>query len=976
MNSPLHFCLGKVATITRLRLPLLTGCLSVLLSITAHAEGSRSIHPTGYPAAGKRSNLDDQGGAGKYADVVNRLTFLYVYARQGEQIVLGSSNRANGGDVLVYDPQSFGTPGDETEPGTVNFRCSVGGIGSFGGGALGTIANRAQELAGPGAANGTVSGNQFVPCAYQAPRDGIYGVHFTKSTGGGGPDASVDPLQTASNNSTAAWDVSVRADAASTTDINGRLFTYAWNGFTGGNGNPIYHTFYYVTSDGYRYRQEFRGTDPNGYTLYANSKGFIDAGSPLYKDVRGSNAYAARGANPASGIVSQPAQYPIFFSDVTPGGANDAAVRMVLAQLGIPAVPAAPTLQSVSFTGNVAGSTSSQGAGGMFGFTTTNTLSYQIVISADGVDFDPAKTTNRILTGTALGGTHSRYWDGRDNAGAVFPASAAPYPYRVLGRNGEAHFPLVDAEFNTTSGPTMTRLNGSAADRTTVFYDDRGYVTSNGTAIGDLNGKICGAAYPQASPVPDHSLVGQDSLATYRTWTGTGNANADCSATGSFGDAKALDLWVYQFTSAEANTLTIVAQTAGVDVGTAASVANQVYAGQTVNGSFVFRNDGDAAANGVTYAASLGAPGGYCPAAVNFSAVPPGVTVGYNAATCALAFTGMPTTLAASSGLPFNFSYVAPATAGTVTLTTAIQATNENNDRSSNSASAQTQVILADVATAITGIPTTVAAGSAVSATVSFSNLGGGTATGVTYRLTVGTAGSCPANASVSNLPAGASAVYDPNSCVVALSGMPASLAPSASVSIGVAYTAPPSGGTVPISSGVTTQSPESSTLNNSATVTTTASAAAVDMQAAIAGFAPVAVGGAGTGTVTCTNAGPSPAAAAQCTVGGLPPGATVSCVPAAPAVLAVNASIVCTVGYTMPAAPFTVTGTAGATENDPVAANNVVSFNVAAAVPGGAGGQIASVPVAPWWLLVGPLGFAGMWRLRRVRKGEARKRA
>ena len=73
-------------------------------------------------------------------------------------------------------------------------------------------------------------------------------------------------------------------------DINGRLFTYAFVGFTGGNQRPVYTDHYYTTTDGYRYKQSLNGLDPNGYTLYANSLGFLDNEQPLYKDIRGKEA--------------------------------------------------------------------------------------------------------------------------------------------------------------------------------------------------------------------------------------------------------------------------------------------------------------------------------------------------------------------------------------------------------------------------------------------------------------------------------------------------------------------------------------------------------------------------------------------------------------------------------------------------------------------------------------------------------------
>ncbi|MEO7323292.1 MAG: hypothetical protein ABIW82_00525, partial [Dokdonella sp.] len=674
----------------------------VIGACAVHAEGSRSLFPAGYPAAGFRAAMDVRTG-NTYASVVAGNQFLYVYAKAGEFILVGSSNRANGGDIFVYNPQSFGTPGVETIPGTAAYTCSAAApVGSFGGGTRGQLTSRNNELAGPNSANNTVTvTNGFSPCAYLAPSDGVYGVRFTGATAGGSntPDGIVATPQVLTSQ-IAAWDVVVRANATSTADINGRLFTYAWIGFTGNNPRPVYHTLYYVSTDGYRYRQDMRGIDPNAYALWANRAAFVDNGSPLYKDIRGSSQYVPTPLPAGTGINPQNAQYPIFFSDIGSAGPNATEATRVLQVLGIPDVPAVPTLTSGSFVGNVSGSTSTVGAGGTFQFDTTNTLSYQIVISRNGIDFDPATTTNRVLTGVALTGTHYVLWDGLDNAGAAFP-SGTTYSYRMTGRNGEIHFPMIDAESNATGGPTLTKLNGSLDSK--VFYDDRGYKTSNGTAVGVLNGLLCGAGNLQVPPVLDHSLLGVDSSVLtagkyYRYWSGTVNSNADCVSTAAndFGDGKGLDLWAFQLTADIIGTVTIVPVSTSVDVGTSVAVDATAFPGNIVYGSFVFGNYGSANATGVTYAATIGTAGN-CPASVTFTLVPAGVTAVYNAGTCAITFTGLPATLGGGQTRGFNFNYPAP-NPGTVPVHTTITATNESVGATApNSANGLTTIVISDL---------------------------------------------------------------------------------------------------------------------------------------------------------------------------------------------------------------------------------------------------------------------------------------
>jgi hypothetical protein len=84
----------------------------------------------------------------------------------------------------------------------------------------------------------------------------------------------------------AAWDVTVLASLTSNADSNGRLFTYDWVAFTAGNGRPVKSTVYVVSPDGFRYKIDTRGLDPNGFAFYANRAGLFDSDgtTPLYHD--------------------------------------------------------------------------------------------------------------------------------------------------------------------------------------------------------------------------------------------------------------------------------------------------------------------------------------------------------------------------------------------------------------------------------------------------------------------------------------------------------------------------------------------------------------------------------------------------------------------------------------------------------------------------------------------------------------------
>ncbi len=713
------------------------GAAGLLGASPVGAEGSASLYPSGYEAAhpgggrGDLDVLDPNAAAAKYLNVVPRRTFIYAYAQKDEYILLGSRNRTAdaAGVVKVYNPQPFGTKGLETIPAAADFTCTTG--------TTGLIATRAEELAGARSVDGT--GNAaagYLPCFYKAPSTGIYGVLFSGNSGGGGATGSV-AAPSVGNNQVSAWDVTVRSsDMASVANINGRVFTYALAVNAGGNqaGRRLYSDLYYVTDDGYRYRQSLQGIDPNAGAFFANPLGFRDQGAPLYKDIRGTNQPVSTGI--PAGVTADNAQFPIFFSSVAQGGAPG--VEPTLGALGITLTPKPPQVNSFGFAyPPTSGSTSFLGQGGTFGFTVTDTVSFQIVISRDGVDFDPANPLNRVLTGVSGTGPYSTVWDGKDNAGNNFPVGTN-YQYRITGRNGEAHFPFIDVEGNINGGPILTKLNGNAID-SLVYYDDRGYVTKGGALVGTPDGHICGQpTWPQPTPVV--SLVGLDSSAKIynngsgpnsayaRWWPDSGsNANADCnSATQYFGDTKALNLWTYQTTSPQMNTLSVID---AADVRATISAPGSTSAGSGVTANLGFSNVGSQTAASVGYSATL--PAGLTNVACA------GATCNYNSATGAVAITGLPQSLSAGQSVALTLSYTAPSSGSVNVVANVGTSTDQGPNLAPDSASATTLVggtSNADVLTSVMPPPSSVVGGT-VTVQVNFANVGPTSAPITSYGL-------------------------------------------------------------------------------------------------------------------------------------------------------------------------------------------------------------------------------------------------
>ena len=345
----------------------------------------------------------------------------------------------------------------------------------------------------------------------------------------------------------AAWDVTVRADAASTTDVTGRVFAYYLALFTGSNGRSLYSDLYAATTDGYQYQIALNGVDPNGFILYGNQVGFLDSDgvSPLYHDLV-SNVTNSGQLSPLEGGCSLALpSYPLFF--------YPPATETLMAA-GVATSPTDPILSALIFSGTAGGNNSRVGTGGTFQFTSNLSAVYDIVLSRDNVNFDPTLPANRRLRGTCPAGTDTVTWDGKDNSGANFPVGIG-YGVQATIHAGEYHFPLLDAENSTAGGPNVTLLNHANAggkSYTVGFYDDRGYRTLNGTYV--TNSATPGAAgvdvklggiNPPTTIVAD-PINGFDMSSSQRAYGQTGdNGNSNKTDTGSFGDTKGLDLWTY-----------------------------------------------------------------------------------------------------------------------------------------------------------------------------------------------------------------------------------------------------------------------------------------------------------------------------------------------------------------------------------------------------------------------------------------------
>ena len=89
------------------------------------------------------------------------------------------------------------------------------------------------------------------------------------------------------------------------------------------------------------------------------------------------------------------------------------------------------------------------------------------------------------------------------------------------------------------------------------FYDDRGYTTTTGIPVGTPGTVLCGM-HLRPSHFSD-PITGFDTAGTQRAFGPTTGGNTNVPCTGSFGDAKGLDLWTYYPSQELSSSLNIVA---------------------------------------------------------------------------------------------------------------------------------------------------------------------------------------------------------------------------------------------------------------------------------------------------------------------------------------------------------------------------------------------------------------------------------
>jgi gliding motility-associated-like protein len=467
----------------------------VIVPLTVSAEGSKDLIANG----GNRAFL--------FSGTVANLSFPFptqgtmkVYAKAGESIYFGSSAQGIGAGTMIIrspDGKTY-TSGSSTT--------------------VGLIANYSQEVAGPQPNAGGYT--PFIQPVLTG-QDGVWEVDFVPVNTTG---TDVNPTPANANwaqpngQYIAAFDITVRN--ASNTFLTGRVYTNIFMGLLNAYDIGFNAVVKVLTKDGYLYNLDNNGQAGDGFSFFANNKGFKNTNNtPSYKSVDNVTNFNVQ--DPRSADTQSDVTHKIFFN--TPAADLPATANTPDGTTWLLNTPFIPSISNVTFTGmeGTSGKAGTAPLGGNIAFTSTGNGSYiiSIDINQNGVFTD---AIDRKLTGTVNAGGNTVYWDGLDGQGNKAQATIALYNIN-LNINvyaGEVHFPFFDVERNV-NGIKLTRLNGYNSPDYNVYWDD-----SPITVVGT----------PSA---PVTNTTGLSSLINGHKW-GTAGTNPL-----EFGNEKSIDTWAY-----------------------------------------------------------------------------------------------------------------------------------------------------------------------------------------------------------------------------------------------------------------------------------------------------------------------------------------------------------------------------------------------------------------------------------------------
>lgn len=487
---------------------------------------------------------------------------MKVYVKAGETLKLGSSAQGVG-------------------LGTINLRAPDGSTYTSGSSkTIGVISSSIQESAGPLPAS-----NGYTPYVVTAStaQEGIWEVDFVAPGTDNGTESN--PIVTPAGNDwqqpagpyVAAFDITVVN--ITNAIVTGRVFTNIFCGVTSSFSIGFNGIFHILTKDGYQYTLDNNGQAGNGFSFFANNKGFKTAnGAASYQSVN--NTAAPLVQDPTAPDTQSDVTHKIFFN--TPAADLPASAKTPDGNTTwLINPPFQPKIDQTRFIGaeGTEGRAGTSPLGGVFSFNVTANGNYTLIIDANN-NGSFADAADRKLTGTVTTGVNTIVWDGLDGLGNKIPAGPTTYnaDLAISLFNAEVHFPFFDVERNI-NGIKLTRTTGFGAPDNTVYWDDSP-ITLSGTP---------------SSPITN--LTGINSLINGHKWGSATFTNSELD----FGNNKSIDTWAYVSLPAIDTNLTFTVAEADLEVASLTSDIITGCVGQTINYTAVVKNNGPSDVTGSTF---------------------------------------------------------------------------------------------------------------------------------------------------------------------------------------------------------------------------------------------------------------------------------------------------------------------------------------------------------------------------------------
>jgi len=560
---------------------ILLGTLLLLLSVSAFADGSANLYPSG--VSGKRAFLQSRDSSIiQLFDLFPTMGLMRVYVKAGETIYVGSSAQGYlSGTIRLYSPNgNIYTSGNSTS--------------------IGRITNRTQELAGPYYSS-SIRSTGYTPYTrvVGTTEEGIWAIKFVPpGVGTNGTDVDANAAWSQGTASTtgiiAAFDVSVGSSSNASTLIPGRVYCNTFNAnMSQANGTAygFYGTFYALTNVGYTYLVKMNGQNGASFNFFVNNKG-IQSSSTGSQNPTVSTPKSWYNGDPSYLSVSyadQTVQTYIYDPRLPDNGTEDITHKLFFTvpatdmpdsasiRYDIPAVSkktwlrkiqtTMPVMTGLAVVGVESGTNGVIGPDGSYvSFTSSVSGSYNIELT-----FSQSGTTKRVLTGDCVSGANKVLWDGYDGSSTPVKITSGAN-ISVSGKiiAGEMHFPLCDVEINP-QGMIVELLKSDyssyANKKDTVYWNDNGLTgttppspLTNTTGLsGTLNGHKWGA------------------------YTGT-------TLKTEYGDQKILDTWTYAKGDVVTTSTTAVVKKLDLAVNSVTPSVTSTTVGNTITYTVVVKN--------------------------------------------------------------------------------------------------------------------------------------------------------------------------------------------------------------------------------------------------------------------------------------------------------------------------------------------------------------------------------------------------